>query len=219
MKTQNKGKPRVLFRNMNYRYKLLIAMLSVAVVPILAGSVLMYQTSVKFVAQILEQSRRAQMVRAVQELEDKIQIYEHMTDYLVSNREVQRVLQIDPDEVYELYQGYTETVDPLLEMNMYYHHDISRMTFYLKDADLEHGTTVAPLSVLEQENWYQDFFAEGEGREAWIISKDDRAVNYVRPIAMYTQMKAVLVIVFDYEGFLSPLTALTLEGERLSLRS
>lgn len=208
------------FGNIRYRHKVFMAMLAVAIVPLIACGVIIYYNSREFVQENLIQTKEAQLTQVEQDMEGRLQIYEHITDYLLSLQSLQDVLALKPTQLYELYRGYRDVVDPLLETNMYYHPVIRRMTIYLKDIDLEHGMTIAPLSRLESQEWYRESFADGDTYEKWIVCAQENRVYYVRPVFQYLQMKAVLVTSFAYEMLLSGLETIpTYDEERVYLLS
>lgn len=203
---------------MRYKWKVFLAMLVVSMIPLLMCGVFYLQESKNAIMENLMQTKEAQVIQAKQELEGKVQVYEHITDYLLSMSSLQDVLSLDQSQVFEMYKGYTEVVDPMLETNRYYHPVILQMTIYLKDVELEHGTTIAPYDTLIDKDWYQEAFPDGEASEKWIISTDPQMVYYVRPINRYGKLQAVLVTRFDYEEFLGGFESLpTYEGEVICL--
>lgn len=206
------------FGNIQYRYKVFLAMLLVSVVPLLLCGVMFYGASSKSMRDNLVQTKSAQVRQVSQDLESRLQVYEHIANYLLSLQGFQQVLSLPPDRLFDLYQGYQNIVDPLLETNMYYHPQITRMTIYLKDINLEHGMTIAPFSALEDQEWYQNSFADGIPTESWIISEANREVYYVRPVQQYLQMRAVLVTCFDYDKAMASVGAIPgSEDERVYL--
>lgn len=208
------------FRNIKYRWKLFLAMLLVSVVPLGACALAFYGASRQFVYEELTQTKQAQLRQMQQELEGKMQIYEHMADYLLSMESLQEVLSLDSSQLFELYKGYRDVVDPLLETNMYYHPEILQMTIYLMDVDLEHGMTIAPYYTLEMSEWYQNAFPDGTITEKWLVDVDPRMVYYVRPVARYGTVRSVLVTRFDYDGFLAGLETIpTYDNEIICLLS
>lgn len=195
-------------RNIKYYWKVLLAMLVVSFVPLSICGGVYRKESREFVEKELMQSKTAQMRQVAQELEGRQQIYEHITDYLLSMESLQNVLALDTDQLFEMYKGYRDVVDPMLETNKYYHPSILQMTIYLKDIDLEHGYTIAPYYMLQTQEWFQDAYDDSELSEKWIISREEQTVYYVRPIRRYGRLQAVLVTTFDYEEFLSGLESL-----------
>lgn len=205
-------------RNIKYRWKIFLAMMVVSVVPLCVCLLVFYRASTESVYEEMQQSKKAQLNQVKLEIENKMEIYRHIADYLLSMQPLQDVLALEEDQLYELYEGYRDVVDPMLETNMYYHPEISQMTIYQKNLDLEHGTTIAPYYLLEMSEWYQNAFPDGEIEEKWIISVDPQMLYYVRPIRRYGMVRSVLVIRFDYEAFLSGLeSVLTYEGETVCL--
>lgn len=206
------------FRNMKYRWKLVLAMLVVSVVPLCVSSLFFTKGSRDSIMENLMQAKKAQMDQAEQELQGKMQVYEHITDFILSMQSLQEVLALDESQPFELYKGYTEVVDPMLETNRYYHPVILQMTIYLKNVNFEHGTTIAPYSTLESDEWFRNAFADGDVTEKWIISNEPRMVYYVRPIMRYGKLQAAMVTRFDYEEFLSGLETIpTYESEVVCL--
>lgn len=205
-------------KNLRYQYKVFLAMLVVSAGPLLVCAIMFYSDSERFVSANIKLSKEAQLYQINQELDSRIHTYEHVIDYMLSIRELQEVLALDGSNLYEMYCGYRDTVDPLLQTNMYYHPLIRSITAYLKNVDFEHSETIAPFSSLEAEAWYQDCFGEEDPVEQWVISEKDRLVYYVRPVSRYKEMKAVLVTSFSYDTFFERLAeALTLPGERIRL--
>lgn len=193
------------FRNIKYRWKVFLAMLLVAMVPLAISGLVFRHESREFVAENLTQAKMVQMRQAEQDLEGKIQIYEHITDYILSMQSLQDVLALGEDQLFELYKGYTEVIDPMLETNKYYHPAIEQMTIYPKDIELEHGTTIAPYYKLEERKWFQKMFPDGNVMEEWAVGAEPRMVYYVRPIRRYGKLRAVMVTRFNYDEFLSGL--------------
>lgn len=185
-------------RNIRYRYKAFFAMLLASVIPLVLYGIIIDCNTKDFVRDNLMRTKRAQIQQVGRDLTGRLQVYEHLTDFLLSLEKFQQVIALPSDQLFSLYQGYKDVIDPLFETDMYCHPQISRMTIYLKNINLEHGMTVAPFSALETQDWYQKSFAGGEPFESWIISEERREVYYVRPIRQYLQLQAVLVTCFDY---------------------
>ena len=45
-------------------------------------------------------------------------------------------------------------VDPILEMPLVYHQEIKGITVYSDNIKVAHGTTLVPLSEIQDEAWY-----------------------------------------------------------------
>lgn len=205
-------------RDMRYQWKLFWGILNVMLIPLVLCVVLFFRTAQKDVTANLRQAKEAQLQQAVQELEGKMQIYEHITDYLFSMKEVQKVLSLGEDQLFEIYKGYTDVIDPLLQTNMYYHPEIRQMTIYLKNLDLEHGNTIAPMSSLMEKPWYQQAFPGEDVSDKWLISPENKLIYYVKPIVWYGLSKGVFVDRFDYDDFLSGIGEIqTKESESVSI--
>ncbi len=205
-------------KNLRYQYKVFLAMLVVSAVPLFLCALVFYSDSERFVYTNIELSKEAQLRQINQELDSRIELYEHVIDYMLSIEDLQNVLAFDGRNLYEVYRACRDTVDPLLQANMYYHPMIQNMTIYLKNSDIEHGETIAPFYQLEKETWYQECFDGKEPEETWHVSVDDCLVYYVRPVTRYMEMKAVLVTSFDYATFFERLDGVvTVPGESVSL--
>lgn len=205
-------------KNLRYQYKVFLAMLVVSAVPLFLCAIVFYSDSERFVYTNIELSKEAQLRQINQELDSRIELYEHVIDYMLSIEDLQNVLAFDGRNLYEVYRACRDTVDPLLQTNMYYHPMIQSITIYLKNSDIEHGETIAPFYQLEKETWYQECFDGKEPEETWHVSVDDCLVYYVRPVTRYMEMKAVLVTSFDYATFFERLDGVvTVPGESVSL--
>ena len=198
---------------MQYRDKILLSLLFVALVPTLISGILFYQTSAGRLVQSLENSRKAQLHLVARELDDQMEIYRHVSESIAVNRQFLDALPDADRNIYHAAQSYDDVVDPLFELNMYNHPEIRQLTVYLEGIGYEHAHTVAPLDSLQQMDWYSRNAAD-EPRECWIASIEDGMIYYVRPVMYFTDFKGVLVLSFDGPEFFSALPAsLAAKGE------
>ena len=203
-------------RGAKYRTKILMAILAASLIPLVCCISFLYRTTERVVIDNLMSSRESQLQQLAQGLESSMQVYEHITDYMMSLPDLQEVLLLDRDQIFELYEGYRNTVDPLLQTNMYYHPIIRQITIYTMNIQLEHGNTVAPYYTLQNMEWYQTAFGDGVPEEKWVMVTDPKMVCYVRPVRQYGHDVAVLVTQFSYEGFLEGLSVVpTDEGQQI----
>ena len=92
--------------------------------------------------------------QAVDAIDDQAQIYENLIDYLSYSGDLRKVLKMERASDFNTYLKYTQVADPLLNMPQVYHKEIKGITLYADNIQVAHGSTLAPLSEIQGENWY-----------------------------------------------------------------
>lgn len=141
--------------------------------------------------------------QSVESIENQVQIYENLIDYLSYSKDLRNVLSQKEGGDYENYVHYTDVVDPLLEMPLVYHQEIKGITAYSDNIEVAHGTTLVPLSEIKNESWYSHM-TDGNLLEWFVRPGSDKEIVAARKFYGGQDISAVLEMRLDYSKVLEP---------------
>lgn len=154
--------------------------------------------------------------QAVNTIENQMQIYENLIDYLSYSSDLREVLEIQDETDFQTYLRYTEVADPLLQMPRVYHKEISGITLYAENIKVNHGDTLAPLSEMEtdsgvkggqQEEGQQNEEQQNGGQQIvyWLMKNGaKKEVAVMREFYGSESVTAILKMTLDYNKLLEP---------------
>lgn len=141
------------YKNLKYRYKIAILTVLAGVLPVAIIVAYMQTGMVGLLREQETDTMKSSVNQAVDTMENQMQIYENLIDYLSYSQDLRNVLNQRGQNDYEMYVRYTDIVDPLLEMPQIYHQEIKGITIYSDNVDVAHGESIVPMSELEEQEW------------------------------------------------------------------
>ena len=141
--------------NMKIRKKLILTYLVVSIVPITILGLLCYRETKDLLLEKERYKQEESLQQVISSLDNQIQVYNNLSDYIVFNQTIKQVINYDYQNYYDMYEKYTNLLDPSLAALKYFHNDVKRVTIYTENTTVEHDTTIAPLENIKNFKWYQ----------------------------------------------------------------
>jgi two-component system sensor histidine kinase YesM len=193
------------FKNMNLTRKIMFIYVCVSAIPmLLLGMIILVQEKQTLREKELT-SIGESLQQAVSQLNSSIMVYDNLSDYIAYNQPVTDVLTGHFSSKYELYEQYQKTVDPILSSPQYFSPDISALTIYV-DRDIPaHGYTVAPVSLLEEQDWYPKVKGSIGPSVTWLISSKEKRCRSIRtmPLMEQNDERGLMYLEVNYDSFFS----------------
>lgn len=139
------------------------------------------------------------LTQAVSNMDNQLRIYNNLSDYIAFNQQISHVVSHEYDSYYDMYNQFSNVLDPMLASLKYFHSDINQITIYTKNNVVKHNTTLAPITEIENEDWYK--IIKGNNDIHWFVSQDEKKVFCVRniPTLENNYEVGVLYVQVDYE--------------------
>lgn len=191
------------FHNFKYRYKLMILILIAGIIPTMIVTCYMQVGMMKTLKEREINNMQESLKQAVDAMEDQAQIYENLIDYLSYSADLRQVLKMKGTSDFQTYQNYTQVADPLLNMPQVYHKEIEEITLYADNIQVAHGSTMAPLSEIQDESWYP---RNNSSLIHWYVQTGSQK-KVIAARKFYdgsSEIHAVLKITLDYEELFEP---------------
>lgn len=143
--------------------------------------------------------------QAMSVVDNQLTIYENMSDYLAFNQAIlQTVSYPYEDNYYEMYNQFSTVFDPMVTSLKYLHSDIKQVTIYARNDIERHDTTLAPITDIEQEAWFQEI--SNSNKILWVMDKSKEKIFCVRKMPELQGESGVIYIEVDYNKLFEPLT-------------
>ena len=96
-------------------------------------------------------------------------------------------------------------------MPQLYHEEIRSITLYAENIQVEHGNTLVPLSVAQDQSWYTEI--NEKGTVQWLVKQGNKKeILAVRKFYRQDKIQAMLVLSLDYNRVLEPFADLLTEN-------
>lgn len=185
------------YKNLKYRYKIAILTVLAGVLPVAIIVAYMQTGMVRLLREQETDTMKSSVNQAVDTMENQMQIYENLIDYLSYSQDLRNVLNQRGQSDYEMYVRYTDIVDPLLEMPQIYHQEIKGITIYSDNVDVAHGESIVPMSELEEQEWNSKL--SDSSLLEWFVKRGaNREVVAARKFYGEEDLTAVLSIRLNY---------------------
>ncbi|MDU4848005.1 sensor histidine kinase [Clostridium sp.] len=187
------------FRNMKFRYKLITTYILLGVIPMTIMGLVWYNQTRTILMKQEKSSIENYLTQAVSNMDNQLRIYNNLSDYIAFNQQISHVVSHEYDSYYDMYNQFSNVLDPMLASLKYFHSDINQITIYTKNNVVKHNTTLAPITEIENEDWYK--IIKGNNDIHWFVSQDEKKVFCVRniPILENNYEVGVLYVQVDYE--------------------
>lgn len=187
------------FNDMKFRYKLIVTYTLIAILPITIMGIIWYKQSNKILINHEKSNIQNYLMQAVSNMDNQIRIYNNLSDYICFNQPIINVISHDYESYYDMYDQFTNIIDPMLTSMRYFHSDVKQVTIYTEDDIVKHNSTIAPLSEIENEKWYFNNVKNNTDLN-WIIygSKEKSFLVRQMPISETYKKTGVLYVEVDY---------------------
>lgn len=195
------------YKDLKYRYKTTLLMVLAGMLPVVIIVIYMQSGMLKLLKEQETDSMQNSVNQAVDAMENQIQIYENLINYLSYSQDLRNVLSSTGESDYEKYLHYKDVVDPLLEMPQVYHKEIKGITIYSGNINVAHGTSLVPMEELKNEEWAKQL--EDSSILEWFVQRGTKKkIVAARKFYDNDDITAVLAMQMDYSDILEPFSSL-----------
>lgn len=185
-------------KNLKYRYKIYGALICVSLIPVIILGYFCYNETTSLLLEREKQNMESSLTQVSSSLTSQIKVYTNLANYISFDKTITEVLEMEGVSYFQMYDKYTKVIDPLLSAPKYFHKGIKQITIYSGNIQIEHDTTIAPLSKIEEEPWYLDF-KENKGTNWTMEYIDENKVLLLRKFPRLNNQDAILSIALEYD--------------------
>lgn len=204
-KMQNKMKKLLHWVNgIKLRYKLAIFYSLFCFLPVM----LLFLLSFLQVRSIIDDKEKlnlqSYLQQSVSSMDRTLDGYNSLSDYIAFDRTLAEAFSMEYGTPYEQYEQLTQKVDPILRSSSYFHGGMQRITIYTDNGMVKHDTTVAPVSEIEETDWYQKTL-EHPGLN-WFVNYPEKTLFSARKLAFSGAREGVNILYMDvdYQKLFTP---------------
>lgn len=199
------------YKDLKYRYKLTIMMILCSLIPVCVISAYTQMRTIQIMREKEESGLKQVLEQSVDSIDNRVQIYTNLINYLTYSSDLREIMEKEYSSDYEAYLAYTEIADPMFTMPQLYHEEIRSITLYAENIQVEHGNTLAPLSVAQNQSWYTEI--NEKGTVQWLVKQGNKKeILAVRKFYRQDSIQAMLVLTLDYNRVLEPFADLLTEN-------
>ena len=199
------------YKDLKYRYKLTIMMILCSLIPVCVISGYTQIRTIQIMREKEQIGLEQVLEQSVNSIDNRIQIYTNLINYLTYSSDLREIMEKECSSDYEAYLAYTEIADPMSTMPQLYHEEIRSITLYAENIQVEHGNTLAPLSVAQNQTWYSKI--NEKGTVQWLVKQGNKKeILAVRKFYRQDSIQAMLVLTLDYNRVLEPFADLLTEN-------
>lgn len=199
------------YKDLKYRYKLTIMMILCSLIPVCVISGYTQIRTIQIMREKEQIGLEQVLEQSVNSIDNRIQIYTNLINYLTYSSDLREIMEKECSSDYKAYLAYTEIADPMFTMPQLYHEEIRSITLYAENIQVEHGNTLAPLSVAQNQTWYSKI--NEKGTVQWLVKQGNKKeILAVRKFYRQDSIQAMLVLTLDYNRVLEPFADLLTEN-------
>ncbi len=201
--------------NCNIRVKLMLIYMLIGILPVLGLFVFSYMQIRTMLYRQEENNIRGYMTQAAKTLEGELAVYDNLSDYIAFDRGLAQITGAEYKSVYEQYEQINTRLDPMLQSLMYFHKEVLQVTIYSENCTVPHDTSLAALTSIEDEPWYDAAMQSTE--VIWYVDQEKQRAVSVRRLPLLDQIgtEGLLYIEVDYETLFEPFDQIPRTNGRL----
>ena len=204
-KMQNKMKKLLhWFNGIKLRYKLAIIYSLFCFLPVMLLFWLSFLQMRSIIGDKEKMNLQSYLQQSVSSMDRTLDGYNSLSDYIAFDRTLAEVFSMEYGTPYEQYEQLTQKVDPILRSSSYFHGGMQRITIYTDNGMVKHDTTVAPVSEIEETDWYQKTL-EHPGLN-WFVNYPEKTLFSARKLAFSGAREGVNILYMDvdYQKLFTP---------------
>ena len=192
------------FNGIKLRYKLAIFYSLFCFLPVM----LLFWLSFLQMRSIIDDKEKlnlqSYLQQSVSSMDRTLDGYNSLSDYIAFDRTLAEVFSMEYGTPYEQYEQLTQKVDPILRTASYFHGGMQQITIYTDNGMVKHDTTVAPVSEIEETDWYQKTL-EHPGLN-WFANYQEETLFSARKLAFSGAREGVNILYMDvdYQKLFTP---------------
>ena len=202
---QNKMKKLLHWVNgIKLRYKLAIIYSLFCFLPVMLLFWLSFLQMRSIIGDKEKMNLQSYLQQSVSSMDRTLDGYNSLSDYIAFDRTLAEVFSMEYGTPYEQYEQLTQKVDPILRSSSYFHGGMQRITIYTDNGMVKHDTTVAPVSEIEETDWYQKTL-EHPGIN-WFVNYQEKTLFSARKLAFSGAREGVNILYMDvdYQKLFTP---------------
>ena len=204
-KMQNKMKKLLHWVNgIKLRYKLAIIYSMFCFLPVMLLFWLSFLQMRSIIGDKEKMNLQSYLQQSVSSMDRTLDGYNSLSDYIAFDRTLAEVFSMEYGTPYEQYEQLTQKVDPILRTASYFHGGMQRITIYTDNGMVKHDTTVAPVSEIEETDWYQKTL-EHPGLN-WFANYQEETLFSARKLSFSGAREGVNILYMDvdYQKLFTP---------------
>ena len=204
-KMQNKMKKLLHWVNgIKLRYKLAIFYSLFCFLPVMLLFWLSFLQMRSIIDDKGKMNLQSYLQQSVSSMDRTLDGYNSLSDYIAFDRTLAEVFSMEYGTPYEQYEQLTQKVDPILRTASYFHGGMQQITIYTDNGMVKHDTTVAPVSEIEETDWYQKTL-EHPGLN-WFANYQEETLFSARKLAFSGAREGVNILYMDvdYQKLFTP---------------
>ena len=204
-KMQNKMKKLLHWVNgIKLRYKLAIFYSLFCFLPVMLLFLLSFLQMRSIIDDKEKLNLQSYLQQSVSSMDRTLDGYNSLSYYIAFDRTLAEAFSMEYGTPYEQYEQLTQKVDPILRSSSYFHGGMQRITIYTDNGMVKHDTTVAPVSEIEETDWYQKTL-EHPGLN-WFVNYPEKTLFSARKLAFSGAREGVNILYMDvdYQKLFTP---------------
>ena len=204
-KMQNKMKKLLHWVNgIKLRYKLAIIYSMFCFLPVMLLFWLSFLQMRSIIGDKEKMNLQSYLQQSVSSMDRTLDGYNSLSDYIAFDRTLAEAFSMEYGTPYEQYEQLTQKVDPILRSSSYFHGGMQRITIYTDNGMVKHDTTVAPVSEIEETDWYQKTL-EHPGLN-WFVNYQEKTLFSARKLSFSGVREGVNILYMDvdYQKLFTP---------------
>ena len=202
---QNKMKKLLHWVNgIKLRYKLAIIYSMFCFLPVMLLFLLSFLQMRSIIDDKEKLNLQSYLQQSVSSMDRTLDGYNSLSDYIAFDRTLAEAFSMEYGTPYEQYEQLTQKVDPILRSSSYFHGGMQRITIYTDNGMVKHDTTVAPVSEIEETDWYQKTL-EHPGLN-WFVNYQEKTLFSARKLSFSGVGEGVNILYMDvdYQKLFTP---------------
>lgn len=192
------------FNGIKLRYKLAIFYSLFCFLPVMLLFWLSFLQMRSIIDDKGKMNLQSYLQQSVSSMDRTLDGYNSLSDYIAFDRTLAEVFSMEYGTPYEQYEQLTQKVDPILRKASYFHGGMQQITIYTDNGMVKHDTTVAPVSEIEETDWYQKTL-EHPGLN-WFANYQEETLFSARKLAFSGAREGVNILYMDvdYQKLFTP---------------
>lgn len=192
------------FNGIKLRYKLAIFYSLFCFLPVMLLFWLSFLQMRSIIDDKGKMNLQSYLQQSVSSMDRTLDGYSSLSDYIAFDRTLAEVFSMEYGTPYEQYEQLTQKVDPILRTASYFHGGMQQITIYTDNGMVKHDTTVAPVSEIEETDWYQKTL-EHPGLN-WFANYQEETLFSARKLAFSGAREGVNILYMDvdYQKLFTP---------------
>ena len=192
------------FNGIKLRYKLAIFYSLFCFLPVMLLFLLSFLQMRSIIDDKEKLNLQSYLQQSVSSMDRTLDGYNSLSDYIAFDRTLAEAFSMEYGTPYEQYEQLTQKVDPILRSSSYFHGGMQRITIYTDNGMVKHDTTVAPVSEIEETDWYQKTL-EHPGLN-WFVNYPEKTLFSARKLAFSGAREGVNILYMDvdYQKLFTP---------------